>query len=287
MSYVIITDTGCDIRPEVLDSWGIKALPLIFRFVDEDKEYTEADMPISEFYAAMRSGRVAKTAAINVETFKGEFEKYLLEGSDVLYIGFSSGLSSTYNSSRMAAESLKASYPDRKILTVDSKCASAGQGLLVYLAYEKMQQGADIDALYEYTAAMAPKVSHWFTVDDLVYLKRGGRVSSAAAFFGNLIGITPVLHVDDEGKLIPMVKVRGRKTAITTLADKYGESAEDPASGTVFISQADCMADAEALAAMLNSRYGVSTKIITDIGAVIGSHSGPGTLALFFIAKER
>lgn len=287
MSYVIITDTACDIRPEVLDSWGIKALPLIFRFVDEDKEYTEADMPISEFYAAMRSGRVAKTAAINVETFKGAFEKYLLEGNDVLYIGFSSGLSSTYNSGRMAAESLKASYPDRKILTVDSKCASAGQGLLVYLAYEKMQQGADIDALYEYTATMAPKVSHWFTVDDLVYLKRGGRVSSAAAFFGNLIGIKPVLHVDDEGKLIPMVKVRGRKTAITTLADKYGESAEDPASGTVFISQADCMADAEALAAMLNSRYGVSTKIITDIGAVIGSHSGPGTLALFFIAKER
>lgn len=287
MSYVIITDTACDIRPEVLDSWGIKALPLIFRFVDEDKEYTEADMPISEFYAAMRSGRVAKTAAINVETFKGEFEKYLAEGNDVLYIGFSSGLSSTYNSGRMAAESLKASYPDRKILTVDSKCASAGQGLLVYLAYEKMQQGADIDALYEYTAAMSPKVSHWFTVDDLVYLKRGGRVSSAAAFFGNLIGIKPVLHVDDEGKLIPMVKVRGRKTAITTLADKYGESAEDLASGTVFISQADCMADAEALAAMLNSRYGVSTKIITDIGAVIGSHSGPGTLALFFIAKER
>ena len=287
MNYVIITDTGCDIKPEVLESWGVKALSLSFRFIDEDREYTEADMPISEFYAAMRAGRVAKTAAVNSESFKLAFEKHLSDGKDVLYIGFSSGLSSTYNAGRMAAESLKESYPDRKIFTVDSKCASAGQGLLVYLAYEKMSSGAAIDEVYEYTAAMAPKVSHWFTVDDLVYLKRGGRVSPAAAFFGNLIGIKPVLHVDDEGKLIPMLKVRGRKTSINTIADKYGESAEDPTKGVVFISQADCMADAEALAGELKARYGVDTQIITDVGAVIGSHSGPGTLALFFIARER
>ena len=287
MNFIIITDTGCDIKPEILESWGIKALSLSFRFIDEDKEYTEADMPISEFYAAMRAGRVAKTAAVNSESFKLAFEEYLKEGKDVLYIGFSSGLSSTYNAGRMAAESLKETYPDRKILHVDSKCASAGQGLLVYLAYEKMKSGASIEEVYEYTSAMAPKVSHWFTVDDLVYLKRGGRVSPAAAFFGNLIGIKPVLHVDDEGRLIPMLKVRGRKTSINAIADKYGESAEDPANGVVFISQADCMADAEALAAELKSRHGVDTQIITDVGAVIGSHSGPGTLALFFIAKER
>ena len=287
MSYVIITDTGCDIKPDVLESWGVRALPLSFRFVDEDREYTEADMPISEFYAAMRAGRVAKTAAVNSESFKLEFEQYLKEGMDVLYLGFSSGLSSTYNAGRMAAESLRESYPERRILTVDSKCASAGQGLLVYLTYVKKNEGATLEEAHAYAETMAPKISHWFTVDDLVYLKRGGRVSPAAAFFGNLIGIKPVLHVDDEGKLIPILKVRGRRTSITTIADKYGESAEDPSGGTVFISQADCMADAELLAAELNKRYGASVQIITDVGAVIGSHSGPGTLALFFVAKER
>ncbi len=287
MSYVIITDTACDIKPDVLAGWGVSALSLSFRFIDEDKEYTEADMPISEFYAAMRAGRVAKTAAVNSESFKIEFEKHLKAGEDILYIGFSTGLSSTYNAGRMAAESLKADFPERKIFTVDSKCASAGQGLLLYLTVVKKNDGADIEEAYEYAASLAPKVSHWFTVDDLVYLKRGGRVSPAAAFFGNLIGIKPVLHVDDEGKLIPMLKVRGRRTSIMTLADKYGEAAESTSSGTVFISQADCMADAELLANELKSRYGVDTEIITDVGAVIGSHSGPGTLALFFIARER
>ena len=235
----------------------------------------------------MRAGRIAKTAAINIETFKTEMERILAEGDDLLYIGFSSGLSSTYNSGRMAAESLKERYPDRKVLTVDSKCASAGQGLLVYLVCEKKASGADIDEAYAYACETAPKVSHWFTVEDLVYLKRGGRVSSAAAFFGNLLGIKPVLHVDDEGKLIPMLKVRGRRTSLSAIADKYGETAENPGDGVVFISQADCYSDAEQLASMIKEKYGVETKIITDIGAVIGSHSGPGTIALFFIAKER
>lgn len=287
MSFRIITDTGCDISPELLSEWGTFALSLSFRFTDEDRDYTESDMPITEFYNQMRKGRVAKTAAVNIESFKTVFRPVLEAGEDLLYIGFSSGLSSTYNSGRMAADELSREFPERKIYTIDSLCASAGQGLLVYLACEKQRSGAGIEETYEYTKEMAPKVSHRFTVDDLVYLKRGGRVSGAAAFFGNLLGIKPVLHVDDEGKLIPINKVRGRRTSLLDIVKAYGATAEDTAKGPVFISNADCMADVEFVVSELKSQYGVDVDIITNVGAVIGAHSGPGTLALFFIAKER
>lgn len=287
MNYTIYTDTGCDIKPEMLAEWGVKALSLTFRFTDEEREYTEADMPIGEFYDAMRHGRIAKTAAINTETFRVAFEEELKAGRDVLYIGFSSGLSSTYNSGRMAAEMLAKDYPERKILTVDSLCASAGQGLLVYLAKCQADEGMDIEALRDYVEKMTLKVSHWFTVEDLVYLKRGGRVSATAAFVGNLLGIKPVLHVDNAGKLIPVRKVRGRRTSLMALIEEYARTAETPESGVVFISCADCYDEANFLADEINKKYGVTVKVITDVGAVIGSHSGPGTMALFFIAKER
>ncbi len=287
MNYIIMTDTGCDINRERLAEWGIEALSLTFRFTDDNTEYTEADMPIGDFYSAMRAGRVAKTAAVNTETFRTAFESVLKTGKDLIYIGFSSGLSSTYNSARMAAESLREAYPERTVVTVDSLAASAGQGLLVYLAAKHRDEGASISELESYVRELAPKISAWFTVEDLVYLKRGGRVSAAAAFFGNLLGIKPVLHVDDAGKLIPVLKVRGRRTSITTLVDKYGETALDPSSGTVFISCADCHPEAEQLREEIQKRYGVNVELITDIGAVIGSHSGPGTIALFFVARER
>lgn len=287
MSFKIITDTACDISPELLSEWGTSSISLSFRFTDEDKDYTEADMPITEFYDHMRRGRVAKTAAVNIESFKTAFRPILEAGEDLLYIGFSSGLSSTYNSGRMAADELSREFPERKIYTVDSLCASAGQGLLVYLAIEKQKSGADIDETYEYTKEMAPKVSHKFTVDDLVYLKRGGRVSGAAAFFGNLLGIKPVLHVDDEGKLVPVNKVRGRRTALLDIVKAYGATAEDASKGPVFISHADCMADVEFVVSELKRQYGVDVNLITNIGAVIGAHAGPGTFAFFFIAKER
>ncbi len=287
MSYIIYTDTGCDIKPEMLEDWGVKALSLTFRFTDEEKEYTEADMPISEFYAEMKKGRVAKTAAVNTEEFRVAFEKELKEGRDVLYIGFSSGLSSTYNAGRMAAELLAKDYPERRVLSVDSLCASAGQGLLVYLATKKRDEGADIESLYEYVKATAGAVAHWFTVEDLVYLKRGGRVSAAAAFVGNLLGIKPVLHVDDAGKLIPVRKVRGRRTSLLALVEEYERCAKTPGEGVVFISAADCYDEARFLADEINKRCGATVEVITDVGAVIGSHSGPGTMALFFLANER
>lgn len=286
-NYVIFTDSGCDISPELLKEWGVAHCSLTVRFDGEDKEYLDGEVPSKEFYDKMRAGGVAKTAAINVDTFAGEFEKILSEGSDLLYIGFSSGLSTTFNSGRLAAEQLREKYPDRKIITVDSLAASAGLGLIVRLALNKKAEGAAIEEVAEYVDSIKNKLCHWFTVDDLVYLKRGGRVSAAAAFFGNALGIKPVLHVDNEGHLVPVVKVRGRKTAIKTLADKYTELACDLEGSTIYISHGDCLDEVNELCRIIKERHGADVDIITNVGTVIGAHSGPGTIALFFIGKEK
>lgn len=286
-NFVIHTDSGCDISPEMLAEWGVPCVSLTFRFEDDAKEYGNSDMPSKDFYEKMRNGGIAKTAAVNTETFKGAFEATLKEGKDVLYIGFSSGLSTTYNSARLAANELSEAYPDRKIITLDSLCASAGQGLLVRIALDKQAEGASIEETAEYTQSLVLKLDHWFTVDDLVYLKRGGRVSPTVAFVGNMLGIKPVLHVDNEGHLVNISKVRGRKTSIQALADKYGALAEKLDSNMVYISHGDCIDDANELARILNERYGATVSVITYVGPVIGAHAGPGVLALFFVGKER
>lgn len=286
-NFVIYTDSACDIKRELLDKWGVQSCPLCFRFDGEDKIYSNDDMECSEFYNKMRGGAVAKTAAVNPDAFIEAFEEALGEGKDVLCLAFSSGLSTTYNSARIAGESLKEKYPQRKIKVIDTLAASAGEGLIVYHAVKWRDEGADIDTVAERVLALIPKLCHWFTVDDLVYLKRGGRISAAAAFFGQMLGIKPVLHVDNEGHLIPVQKVRGRKTSIETMAQKYAELAEDKSAGTVFISHADCEKDALALAAILKEKHGVEVELITDVGTVIGAHAGPGTLALFFVGTER
>ncbi len=286
-NYVIFTDSGCDISASMLKEWGVESIDLSFRFEGEERAYLASEMEIGNFYDRMRAGGVAKTMAINPETFTVEFEKALSQGKDVIYLGFSSGLSTTFNSSKIAAEDLMEKYPDRRVECVDSLCASAGQGLFVYLVAEKSNSGASFDETVEYAKGIVKNICHWFTVDDLVYLKRGGRVSPAVALVGKVLGIKPVLHVDDEGKLISMSKARGRKAALSALADKYGELAKPEHSDTVFISNADCMNDVKELEEMLKSRYNVNVKIITDIGTVIGAHAGPGTIALFFVAKER
>ncbi len=285
--FIIFTDTGCDLSPSLLTQAGVSYESLTFRFDGEQQEYKNGEMEAKAFYDKMRKGGVAKTAAINKETFAIAFRNILDAGKDILYIGFSSGLSTTYNSARLAALELKEEYPDAKILVVDTLAASAGQGLLVDLVTEKKRAGADIDACAAYLEEIRLNMCHWFTVDDLVYLKRGGRVSATAAFFGNALGIKPVMHVDNEGHLVPVLKVRGRRTAIGTMADKLGESALDLENGKVYISHGDCLADAEYLASILDEKYGVHVDLITDVGAVIGAHSGPGTLALFFLGKER
>ena len=285
--YVIITDSACDISTELLGEWGVKYKELTFRFSEDNKEYNNNDMPVKEFYDKMRAGGVAKTAAVNSEDWSACFEEALKDGKDVLCLAFSSGLSTTYNSARIAAGQLSETYKDAKIIVIDTLCASAGEGLLVRLAVNKKNEGASIDETAEYVKENVLKVCHWFTVDDLVYLKRGGRISSAAAFFGNMIGIKPVLHVDDEGHLINVSKVRGRRSAIVAMADKYSETAIDKENGLVFISHADCEADANELSNILRERHGASVEIVTSVGPVIGAHSGPGTLALFFIGTTR
>lgn len=286
-NYVIFTDSAADIKPELMNKWGVSFISLTFRFEGDDKEYSNNEISASDFYARMREGGIAKTAAINPETFEKAFEEILSRGNDILYIGFSSGLSTTYNSAKIAMDELKEKYPERKMLAVDTLAASAGQGMLVYLAAEKKNRGAGIEETAQYIEDNKLKLCHWFTVDDLVYLKRGGRVSPTVAFVGNLLGIKPVLHVDNEGHLINMFKVRGRKASIAALAEKLGELALDKKGGTVYISHGDCMNDVKALEEILKKNYGAKVDIVADVGPVIGAHSGPGTLALFFVGKER
>lgn len=286
-NYVIFTDSGCDIKPALLKEWGVHYSSLTFQFENEGVEYSNEDMPIKDFYDRMRAGGIAKTSAINVGTFLTAFEELLKQGKDILYLGFSSGLSTTYNSGAMAAQQLQAQYPERKIITVDTLSASAGQGLLVYLTLQKKNAGATIEEAAAYAEGLKLNIYHWVTVDDLVYLKRGGRISPTVAFVGNILGIKPMIYVDNEGKLLNVAKARGRKAALKALADKYGEIAQDAENGTVFISHSDCLEDVNALGQILKERYHAKFEVITDIGTVIGAHTGPGAIALCFVAKGR
>lgn len=285
--YVIFTDSACDIKPEVLKEWGVHYRPLSLHYEGDNTVYSNDDVNTADFYNKMRAGAVAKTAAVNTEDFKASFEKILSEGKDILYMGFSSGLSTTFNSARLASLELKEAYPERKIVTVDTLAASAGEGLIVYLATKKKAEGATIEETADYIESIKMNISIWFTVDDLVYLKRGGRVSAAAAFFGNMLGIKPVLHMDEAGHLVPVLKVRGRRNAVDALAKKYEELAPDTKNNTIFISHAECEADVKRLETTFAEKFGAKVELITDIGPVIGAHAGPGTLALFFVGKER
>lgn len=286
-NFVIFTDSACDIKPDTLFEWEVENIELSFRFEGEDREYLNSDMDISEFYGRMKEGKIAKTAAINPDSFGKEFEKALSDGKDILYLAFSSGLSTTCNSARIAADELSSKYPEREIRIVDTLAASAGQGMLVYFAAQKKKEGASLSEVADYIEGIKLKLCHWFTVDDLVYLKRGGRVSPAVALLGKALGIKPVMHVDNDGKLIKISTVRGRNASIAALCDKYLELSENKGKDTVFISMADCMGDAQKLADMVEEKSGAKVQIITDVGTVIGAHSGPGTLAVFFVGIKR
>ena len=283
--YVIFTDSGCDLPGSLLTEWGIPCKNLHLHFDGDDTSSLE-DIDIGNFYQKMREGATPKTSAVNVAEFEELFEGALSCGKDVLYIGFSSALSTTYNSARLASVGLSEKYPDRKIRVVDTLSASAGYGLIVKLVNDRKNAGATIDEAADYAEDIKLKISIWFTVDDLVYLKRGGRISAAAAFFGNMLGIKPVLRMDDEGHLVPYSKVRGRKMSLNAMADKYGQLATDHG-GIAYISHGDCMADAKYLANLIETKYGAKVELITDVGPIIGSHSGPGTVALFFPGKSR
>ena len=286
-NYVLFTDSSCDIAPEKLREWGVECISMTFRFEGEDKDYRNDELSAKEFYARLRTGEMSKTSAINTETFKKAFEPTLQQGNDVLYLAFSSGLSATSHMAELAAEELKEVYPERTVAVVDTLGASAGQGLIVYLAARQKNDGMDMVGVAKYVEDIRRYLCHWFTVDDLQHLKRGGRVSPTVALVGSMLGIKPVLHVDDEGHLISVSKVRGRHAALKALADKVGEMSLDLQGGTVFLSHGDCLDDAKVVEDILAKQYGATIELITDIGPVIGSHSGAGTVAIFFVGKNR
>ena len=287
--FVIVTDSAADLPLALVQELDLTVVPLRFTFGETTYEDhpDRRDMAIEAFYDRLRKGEMATTSAINVGDYQEALRPILESGRDVLLLVFTSALSTTYQSAVIATEELKEEFPERKIMVVDTLAASAGQGLLVYLTVEEKKKGASLEEAAAFAEATKLKISHWFTVDDLVYLKRGGRISPAAALVGNALGIKPVMHVDNEGHLIPVSKVRGRKNALSAIANKYGELAVDPAGGVVFISHGDCLSEVKVLEGMLQEKYGAKVEIITDVGTVIGAHSGPGTIALFFVSKER
>ncbi|MBR6443548.1 MAG: DegV family protein [Clostridia bacterium] len=284
-NYVLFTDSACDIHPDKLAEWNVKMLPLAFLFTDTNVEQKDHDEPIAEFYKAMRAGRVAKTSCVNEEAFERAFTEILEAGQDILYMGLSGGLSMTPDNAKKVAERLNKKYSDRKIEVIDSLSASAGEGLFVYLAVKNRDAGMTLEENAEALRNDILHVCHWFTVEDLVYLKRGGRVSAATALLGTALNVKPVLHVDNEGHLIKMTQVHGRKKSIKKMAEKLGETIRPDS--PIFISNADCIEDAEMLKDILKSEYGKEVTLITSIGSVIGAHAGPGTLALFFMGSER
>ena len=286
MSYRIITDNCCDFPADMYHNLDLSVVPLVVRFQNEEvSQYSERWL--KKMYAGMREGEVATTSAVNPQGWEDVMEPVLAGGQDVLVLAFSSGLSTTYQSAVIAATELAEKYPDRKIRVIDTLCASLGQGLLVWYACQKRNEGMGFEELADWCENAKKNLCMWFTVDDLMFLKRGGRVSAATALVGTMLQIKPVLHVDDEGHLINVSKARGRKAAIEALAKKVGETGLPGENDTVFISHGDCLEDAQLLEKILQEKYGVKKAFIYYVGAVIGSHAGPGTLALFFMGNKR
>ena len=284
--YVILTDSGTDFTKEMAAELEVKLLDLMV-IMEGAEPIPNGDVEPKEFYSYLRSKKNATTSAINSDTFAEAMESIIADGKDVLYLGFSSGLSNTFNAGRIAAEEMSEKYPDSKIYACDTLCASLGEGLLVYLAAKKRLAGAAIDEVRDYVEQTKLHLCHEFTVDDLMFLKRGGRVSAATALVGTALGIKPVMHVDNEGHLIKVGTARGRRASIDALFARLKDRAIDIADQTVFICHGDCIDDANYLSDKLKAELGVKEVYIGYTGVVIGSHSGPGTLAVFYIGTER
>ena len=288
-NYIILTDSSCDLPASLAEELGIHVLPL--RVNLEGREFhnflDERELDHRAFYKALREGGNASTSAVNPEEFMEVLTPFLEAGRDVLYLAFASALSSTCQNGAIAARDLEERFPGRHVLVVDTKCASMGQGLIVYLTGLKAREGASLTEARDYAEKTAPRIAHWFTVDDLFFLKRGGRVSAATAAVGTLLNIKPVLHVDDEGRLISMSKARGRKAAIKAIYDKCAQTADHPENQHIFISHGDCPEDAEYLKKLILDNLHPLDVTVSPIGPVIGAHSGPATLAVFFLGDVR
>ena len=287
--FVILTDSSADLPPDLVRQIDVQVLPLSFILADHTYyNYPDnRDMDPHVFYDRLRGGETATTNAVNVAQYTEALEPLLQAGKDVLILAFSSGLSATYNASRLAVEELSAQYPDRRLYTVDTLCASLGQGLLVWYAARQRDRGHSIEEVRDWVEEHKLNLCHQFTVDDLYFLKRGGRISAATAMVGSMLHIKPVLHVDNEGHLINIGKARGRQASLKALVDRMEDTAIDPGSLTVFISHGDCPEDAQTVADMVKKRFGVQDVVINYVGPVIGAHSGPGTVALFYMGTDR
>lgn len=290
MDFEIVTDSACNLPESIIDEFGLHVLPLTFMVDGRQRQsYLKGERTdLKQFYDMMREGKLITTSLPNMSDSEKLLRSILEEGRDVLYLGFSSGLSGTYEAISLLARSLEEAYPARTIYTVDTLAASGGEGLLVWHAAQLARNGADIEHVRDWVEDNKLKLAHWFTVDDLMFLFRGGRVSKTSAWAGTLLNIKPVLHVDDEGRLVPMEKLRGRRKSLNALLEHMNESADRPiCEQTVMITHGDCADDARYLADMIREHFNVKNIIVNYVDPVIGAHSGPGTMALFFLANAR
>ena len=285
MSYKIITDSCCDFTEQQYRELNVACAPLSVVWGGESHSNFSDPVAVKAFYDELRGGVMATTSAVNPDGWAELMEEALKAGEDVLALAFSSGLSTTYQSAVIAAKELRDAYPHRKIYVVDTLCAALGQGLLVWHACKRREEGMDIDTLCNWVEENKLNVCHWVTVDDLSHLKRGGRISATTALVGTMLNIKPIIYVDNDGHLINTAKVRGRKAAMDLLANKLGETCIDKE--TVFIAHGDCPEDAAALEAILKEKHGVKNVITGYVGPVIGAHTGPGVLVLFFMGSKR
>ena len=284
----LFTDTSANLPVEIIDVYGIEVVP--FSYTIDGVEYIpEREFDGKAFYAAMRAGSEVKTSMVNAGTFIERFKAALDAGKDILCISFSSALSTTYQSACIAAEDLRAEHPEAKIIVIDSLCASMGEGLFVHKAVMMKEEGKSIDEIAAWLEENKLHVVHNFTVDDLFHLYRGGRVSKTAAVVGSMINLKPILHVDNEGHLIPLSKVRGRKKSLIALVDSMEKQigAWRDKNDIVFISHGDSLEDAQFVAELIKKRLGIENFLINHIGPTIGAHSGPGTIALFYMGDYR
>lgn len=284
--FIITSDTTCDLPKDYLDQHGLRLLPLYYSFNDEvfgDKTELEP----AAFYDRMRGGAMPTTMAVNPESARGIFMEFIKEGYDILHISFSSGLSGSCSVALTVAAELCEENPGTKITVVDSLSASLGEGLLVHKAIQLKESGKTFDEIADWLEKNKLHLCHMFTVDDLHHLHRGGRVSKTTAIIGTLINVKPVLHVNNEGHLIPLNNVRGRKKALVSLVDQMEKRLAGYQNNEVFISHGDCPEDAEFVASMVRERFGIQNITINYVCPTIGAHSGPGTVALFFMGNER
>lgn len=289
MAYQIVTDSACNLTEEMIDAFELEILPLTF-MIDgvQHRSYLKGEKTdLRQFYTMMREGKVITTSLPNMQETEETLRRVLEKGDDVLYLGFSSALSGTFEATDLLMKQLADEYPERGLVAVETNAASGGEGMLVYLACEKKANGASMEEVAQFVRDTRDHLCHWFTVDDLMFLFRGGRVSRTSAWAGTLLNIKPVLHVDDEGRLIPMEKVRGRRKSIKALVDHMEQTAIDPASQTIFITHGDCIEDVETLKSEITERLGCTKFVVNYVDPVIGAHSGPGTLALFFVGEHK